>query len=154
MTAEQQHWYDCPYQVGTNSTDTPLNDATSHVVKLLPSDTIILATDGLGDNLWDQEILSEVSGDNESGTPKRSIQDIADTLCKRARAIGEDQWGESPFMVPRHPRRLNRGGLMSRKKRLWRDCRFMEENWMISVLLLQRRNWMSNFVCVVRFRGW
>jgi protein phosphatase PTC7 len=100
MTAEQQHWYDCPYQVGTNSTDTPLNDATSHVVKLLPSDTIILATDGLGDNLWDQEILSEVSGDNESGTPKRRIQDIADTLCKRARTVGEDQWGESPFMVP------------------------------------------------------
>lgn len=87
--------------MGTNSTDTPINDATSHVVKLLPSDTIILATDGLGDNLWDQEILAEVTGITESGTtnPKRSIQDIADSLVKRARTVGEDKWGESPFMV-------------------------------------------------------
>jgi hypothetical protein len=30
---------------------------------------------------------------------KRGIQDIADSLCKRARTVGEDQWGESPFMV-------------------------------------------------------
>src|SRR5277367_5517035 len=138
MTAEQQHWYDCPYQVGTNSIDTPLNDATSHVVKLLPSDTIILATDGLGDNLWDQEILSEVSGDRESGTPKRRIQDIADTLCNRARTVGEDKWGESPFMVPCLPRFVV---LTSRKKLLWRDFRFMGENWMILVLLLQKPNW-------------
>jgi serine/threonine protein phosphatase PrpC len=70
-------------------------------VKLLPSDTIILATDGLGDNLWDPEILTEASGTTEPGVPsrKRSIQDIADSLCKRARAVGEDKWGESPFMV-------------------------------------------------------
>ena len=87
--------------MGTNSTDTPLNDATSHVVKLLPSDTIILATDGLGDNLWDEEILAEAAGLTESGvsSPRRTVQDVADSLCKRARAVGEDKWGESPFMV-------------------------------------------------------
>lgn len=81
--------------------DTPLNDATSHMVKLLPSDIIILATDGLSDNLWDPEILAEVTGITESGqsTIQRPIQDIADSLCKRARTIGEDEWGESPFMV-------------------------------------------------------
>ena len=87
--------------MGTNSTDTPLNDATSHVVKLLPADTIILATDGLGDNLWDQEILAEVTGITESETTyrRRSVQEIADSLMKRARTVGEDKWGESPFMV-------------------------------------------------------
>jgi serine/threonine protein phosphatase PrpC len=81
--------------------DTPLNDATSHMFNLLPSDTIVLATDGLSDNLWDQEILAEAAGITESGqsTIRRSIQDIADSLCKRARTVGEDQWGESPFMV-------------------------------------------------------
>jgi len=101
-TEEQQHWYDCPYQVGTNSVDTPTNDATSHVVKLLPSDTIVIATDGLGDNLWEEEILTEAAGITESGqatTPNRSVQDIADALCKKARAVGEDKWGESPYMV-------------------------------------------------------
>jgi protein phosphatase PTC7 len=91
-TDEQQHWYDCPYQVGTNSTDTPIRDATSHVVNLLPSDTIVFATDGLSDNLWDQEILGEVNG-------KRRVQDIADSLLKRSRSVGEDQYGESPYMV-------------------------------------------------------
>ena len=100
-TVEQQHWYDCPYQVGTNSKDTPLNDATSHAINLLPSDTIILATDGLGDNLWDHEILAEAAGITEPGPPKprRTVQDIANSLCQKARAVGEDQWGESPFMV-------------------------------------------------------
>jgi protein phosphatase PTC7 len=91
-TDEQQHWYDCPYQVGTNSADTPIHDATSHVVNLLPSDTIVFATDGLSDNLWDQEILGEVTG-------KRPVQDIADSLLKRSRTVGEDQYGESPYMV-------------------------------------------------------
>jgi serine/threonine protein phosphatase PrpC len=91
-TDEQQHWYDCPYQVGTNSTDTPCHDATSHVVNLLPSDTIVFATDGLSDNLWDQEILDEVTG-------KRRVEDIADSLLKRSRTVGEDQYGESPYMV-------------------------------------------------------
>jgi serine/threonine protein phosphatase PrpC len=96
-TDEQQHWYDCPYQVGTNSVDTPLQHATSHILKVLPSDVIVVASDGLSDNLWDQEILVEVAGLDGKN---QSVQDIADALCKRARAVGEDQWGESPFMVP------------------------------------------------------
>jgi protein phosphatase PTC7 len=100
MTSEQQHWYDCPYQVGTNSTDTPLKDATSHIINLLPSDTIVLATDGLADNLWEEEILTEVAGITETGnTKKRIVQEIADSLCKKARSVGEDKYGESPFMV-------------------------------------------------------
>lgn len=104
-TSEQQHWYDCPYQVGTNSVDTPRQDATSHVIKLLPSDKIILATDGLGDNLWDQEILDEATAVVDvDGTPKKkSIQNIADSLVNRARTVGEDKWGESPFMVSSFP---------------------------------------------------
>jgi len=111
-TTEQQHWYDCPYQVGTNSVDTPLQDATSHIVKLRASDTILLVTDGLSDNLWDEEIRAEVSGpqppakkaassssSSEVAPVKPGIQQLADSLCKRARAVGEDQYGESPYMV-------------------------------------------------------
>jgi hypothetical protein len=100
-SSEQQHWYDCPYQVGTNSVDTPGQDATSHVIKLLPSDKIILATDGLADNLWDQEILDEATSIDSTTGKKKGIQDIAENLVKRARTVGEDKWGESPFMV--HP---------------------------------------------------
>lgn len=110
-TTEQQHWYDCPYQLGTNSVDTPLQDATSHIIKLHASDTILLATDGLSDNLWDEEIRAEVSGTTPVATKKPSsssspeapvkpgIQQVADSLCQRARAVGEDQYGESPYMV-------------------------------------------------------
>lgn len=100
-TDEKQHWYDCPYQVGTNSTDTPLHDATSHVINLLPSDTIVFATDGLSDNLWDEEILAEVANMNETGVTgtQRSVEQIADMLLKQARTVGEDQYGESPYMV-------------------------------------------------------
>jgi hypothetical protein len=132
-TDEKQHWYDCPYQVGTNSTDTPLNDATSHVVNLLPSDTIVFATDGLSDNLWDEEILAEVANLNESGATgtERSVQDIADSLLQRARAVGEDQYGESPYMVNSCHVRV----LMNRNEQSWKDFRFRAGNWMILVSL-------------------
>jgi len=79
----------------------------------LPSDKIILATDGLGDNLWDQEILDETttavvdSNGGGGGPRKKGIQEIADSLVKRARTVGEDKWGESPFMVPTAPQFLD-----------------------------------------------
>jgi len=145
-TDEQQHWYDCPYQVGTNSTDTPIQDATSHVVRLRPFDTIIIATDGLGDNLWDEEILAEAAGITESGEaslPRRSVQEIANALCTKARAVGEDKWGESPYMVDtlKYTSNLRNG-------QSWKDYHITEENWMISLLLSQGRNWMSKLSLV------
>ncbi|KAL0077232.1 phosphatase 2C-like domain-containing protein [Phycomyces blakesleeanus] len=56
---EQQHSFNFPYQLGTSSCDTPA-DAQQFSVKVEEGDIIILGSDGLFDNLYDEEILEEV----------------------------------------------------------------------------------------------
>ncbi|KAG2217362.1 hypothetical protein INT45_012232 [Circinella minor] len=56
---EQQHSFNFPYQLGTASFDYP-SDAQQFSIKIEEGDIIILATDGLFDNLFDDEILEEV----------------------------------------------------------------------------------------------
>jgi hypothetical protein len=58
-TAEQWHWFDCPRQLGTNSPDTPTTNAVVERVENLEEGDIVLAmSDGVGDNLWEHEIMA------------------------------------------------------------------------------------------------
>lgn len=57
---EQQHSFNYPYQVGTNSKDTPKKDAQRFSIKVKKNDIVILSSDGLVDNLFDEDILEEV----------------------------------------------------------------------------------------------
>lgn len=59
-TAEQQHSFNFPYQLGTNSRDRP-KDAQSYSVPVQRGDVIIMGSDGLFDNLFDSDIEEEVS---------------------------------------------------------------------------------------------
>jgi serine/threonine protein phosphatase PrpC len=59
-TEEQQHSFNHPYQLGTNSRDMP-EDAQSLHCKVRPYDVILVASDGLFDNLFEEEILEEVN---------------------------------------------------------------------------------------------
>ncbi|KAI9486881.1 MAG: phosphatase 2C-like domain-containing protein [Benjaminiella poitrasii] len=102
---EQQHSFNYPYQLGTASFDSPI-DAQQFNVKIEEGDIIILGSDGLFDNLYDDEILEEVhncvkhQNDNEE---KRQVpnsnssaivqqiepQSISDALAYRARIGGK-----------------------------------------------------------------
>ncbi|KAK6499415.1 hypothetical protein TWF506_004043 [Arthrobotrys conoides] len=57
-TTEQWHYFDCPRQLGTDSPDTPLGNATVSTIDIQNGDIIILATDGMLDNLWEEEVIS------------------------------------------------------------------------------------------------
>ncbi|KAK6351938.1 hypothetical protein TWF718_005086 [Orbilia javanica] len=57
-TTEQWHYFDCPRQLGTDSPDTPLGNATVSTIDVENGDIVILATDGLLDNLWEEEVIS------------------------------------------------------------------------------------------------
>ncbi|KAF3309413.1 hypothetical protein TWF173_010954 [Orbilia oligospora] len=57
-TTEQWHYFDCPRQLGTDSPDTPLGNATVSTIDVENGDIIILATDGMLDNLWEEEVIS------------------------------------------------------------------------------------------------
>lgn len=88
-TSEQWHWFDCPRQLGTNSPDTPVADAAVSKIELEDGDIIIMATDGLPDNLWDGEIADICA----EGT-----NNLADRLVDAAKKIAIDPFAESPYM--------------------------------------------------------
>src|SRR5699024_71896 len=55
---EQWHWFDCPMQLGTNSVDTPRKNAVLSKVDLEEDDIVLALSDGVLDNLWEQEVLT------------------------------------------------------------------------------------------------
>ena len=53
---EQYHYFDCPRQLGTNSPDTPSENAVLSTVDLQEDDIVLALSDGVTDNLFEEEI--------------------------------------------------------------------------------------------------
>lgn len=112
-TEEQWHWFDCPRQLGTNSPDTPAENAVLDKITIEEDDVVLAMSDGVIDNLWEHEVVAnvvesmkkwasgkaskvphaDVSGDDAAG-----MRFVAQELVKAARVIAEDPFAESPFM--------------------------------------------------------
>ena len=56
----QQHFFNCPYQLGTGSSTKPA-DGESYEATARPGDVLLLLTDGVLDNLFEKEIEAVVS---------------------------------------------------------------------------------------------
>ncbi len=113
-TEPQWHWFDCPRQLGTNSPDTPNNNAVTDVITLEEDDVVLAVSDGLIDNLWEHEICSTVTegikeweerGDNGmKGKEARKkgadggMKFVANQLMNAARVVAQDPFAESPYM--------------------------------------------------------
>ncbi|TGO13752.1 hypothetical protein BTUL_0064g00530 [Botrytis tulipae] len=111
-TTEQWHWFDCPRQLGTNSPDTPVNNAVMEKVEIEENDVVLAMSDGVIDNLWEHEIIESVvssirkweRGEGGVGTGDRQggagggMKFVADELMKAAKVIAQDPFAESPFM--------------------------------------------------------
>jgi serine/threonine protein phosphatase PrpC len=108
---EQWHWFDCPYQLGTNSVDQPLSNAVLNTLELAEDDIVLAVSDGVIDNLWDHEVLANVlesidkweSGDIgnwEAAGPSSagSMVFVARRLLHAALAVAQDPFAESPYM--------------------------------------------------------
>lgn len=94
-TEEQWHWFDCPRQLGTNSPDVPKEVGQVVEVQVKEGDLVLLATDGLMDNLWETEVVQELMKCVESG---EEVEEIAEKLVKKAKVVAGDPWGLSPYM--------------------------------------------------------
>ncbi|KAI8629418.1 hypothetical protein F5Y19DRAFT_81342 [Xylariaceae sp. FL1651] len=109
---EQWHWFDCPRQLGTNSPDTPDEDAVVETVELSEGDIVLAMSDGVIDNLWEHEIVENVSksverweagegglasGDRNYGA-NGGMTFVAEELMNAAKMIATDPFAESPFM--------------------------------------------------------
>jgi hypothetical protein len=111
---EQWHWFDCPRQLGTNSPDTPENNAVMDRVEIEEDDVVLAMSDGVIDNLWDHEVLQnvvdsmhkwdngEVPAINGREPSEQSYSDsmlfVAEELVKAAKVIAQDPFAESPYM--------------------------------------------------------
>lgn len=112
-TTEQWHWFDCPRQLGTNSPDTPDQNAVMDKITIEEDDIILAMSDGVVDNLWEHEVVENVlesmrkwqSGNapqvmrsDEQSTYAGGMQFVAQELVKAARTIAQDPFAESPYM--------------------------------------------------------
>lgn len=114
-TQEQWHYFDCPRQLGTNSPDEPRVNAVLSRVEIQEDDVVLAMSDGVTDNLWEDEISDhavdalqswkEKTSDGghglEDGTPgsfAEGMRHVAQELVLAARKIAEDPFAASPFM--------------------------------------------------------
>lgn len=111
-TVEQWHWFDCPLQLGTNSSDRPNKDAVLSKVELEENDIVVAVSDGVIDNLWEHELLAvilesvekweagqggEATGDRTAGAGGGMVY-VAREVLKAAHTVAQDPFAESPYM--------------------------------------------------------
>lgn len=111
-TKEQWHWFDCPKQLGSNSKDTPREDAVCDSVDLQEGDVVLAMSDGVTDNLWENEIcntvlenLQRAAADTNGGRRGNDDEDnlgpmvdVAVAIRNAAKEVAEDPFSESPYM--------------------------------------------------------
>jgi len=91
-TPEQQHYFNCPFQLGKGSDDSPA-DADYYVLDdLAEDDFVVLATDGMWDNLFEGDFLSQLDH-------SRTCEHIARSLSEMANRNGQDPTYGSPFAI-------------------------------------------------------
>ncbi|KAG8928603.1 hypothetical protein FRC03_009640 [Tulasnella sp. 419] len=120
---EMQHSFNYPFQLGPKSTSTPATDAQRITIPVQPGDILILASDGMGDNLWDEDILDEVRrfvGPGTSNSPGSNIassppststrtggtvtnvvlaQRLSEALASRAKRVSEGSANQDPASI-------------------------------------------------------
>lgn len=98
-STEQQHYFNAPFQIGLNDgapADSPLKGDTS-VFSVRSGDVLVVGTDGLFDNLFEEEILKVVAQHSSQKDADSFVQEVARDLAMKAKRIGESQTAASPF---------------------------------------------------------
>jgi protein phosphatase PTC7 len=92
---EQQHSFNFPFQVGTEG-DSPYDShINTHLIK--ENDIIVLATDGLWDNLYENQILQILQPYYENSEVLRDINSIAAKIAEICERFSINQKYKSPF---------------------------------------------------------
>jgi protein phosphatase PTC7 len=87
-----QHAFNYPLQLGPASTTLPSHARTVEI-QVKEGDIVILASDGMTDNLWDEDILDEVLKfcRHDAGSVERDVfaRMLSQALCSRAKRVSE-----------------------------------------------------------------
>ena len=127
-TGEQQHYFNCPFQLGMGSDDVP-TDADYYVLEdLEPNDVVVAATDGVWDNLYEADMLeligphlpgsnvaagSALPAASAASDAVRSPEVVARAISEASHLHGKDEGYLSPFSMNamRHGLSFNGGKL-------------------------------------------
>lgn len=101
-TREQQHSFNCPFQLGTDSSDTPAHADLYEWPGVQRGDVLVLATDGLWDNVFDDAIAAEVASHltarSASSIPQpQLVSDLAQRIARQAAAAAHSPVAQTPF---------------------------------------------------------
>jgi len=88
---DQQHKFNMPYQIGYESTDTPY-DGDVYELKLYQDDIVVLATDGVLDNVFPEQLADIIQRNSDEAS-----QHIAIEIADASSVAGAAEHGESPF---------------------------------------------------------
>jgi protein phosphatase PTC7 len=90
-TREISHYWECPYQLSEDSPDQP-KDGTKLNVELISGDVIIMGSDGIFDNVDDDQLLELVA--QNSGLKPTSL---AKKICDVSRKVSLDKTAVTPY---------------------------------------------------------
>ncbi|CAG9460958.1 unnamed protein product [Pedinophyceae sp. YPF-701] len=94
-TTPQQHFFDCPLQFGAypeyvDATD-DASDAQILRTAVEAGDVIVMASDGLWDNVYEEEVLELLP------TSPKDVAGAAEAIANLAFEHSQDEWWESPY---------------------------------------------------------
>ncbi|GKV20729.1 hypothetical protein SLEP1_g30811 [Rubroshorea leprosula] len=92
-TSPQEHYFDCPYQLSSEMVGQTYLDAMVSRMELMEGDTIVMGSDGLFDNVFDQEIVSTLK------THGDDVAEAAKALADLARNHSLDSTFDSPYSL-------------------------------------------------------
>lgn len=90
-TKEIVHYFDCPYQLSEDSPDRP-RDGTKSRVRCQAGDIIVMGSDGVFDNLSDENLLEQVT---KFGSQRAAI--LARKVVEASRRISLDDQADTPY---------------------------------------------------------
>lgn len=108
---EQQKRFNFPYQCGTGGDDPKLAIDNQHVVQ--NNDIIVMGSDGVFDNCFDEEIIDILKKRVDSAGNLADPQEASQAIARLAEAHGVDQRWRSPFQIAAekaYHRRVFQGG--------------------------------------------
>jgi len=95
-TREQVHYFNCPLQMGTDAGDFPC-DADSYEFAVQENDLILLATDGVFDNLFDDDIAACVTPHMNIVHNQFNVAEAANAVALAAISASQNTSIQTPF---------------------------------------------------------
>ncbi|XP_022037104.1 probable protein phosphatase 2C 26 isoform X3 [Helianthus annuus] len=98
-TFPQEHYFDCPYQLSSETVSQTYLDATVTSIDIVKGDIIVMGSDGLFDNVFDHEIVSTIK-------EHKDVAETAKVLADLAYKHSVDFYFDSPFSIEARNRPL------------------------------------------------